>query len=100
MATVDGQDVWLQRSGRPGQQGSYVRLCVRCPVHACGSAGMPCQKRRNVHTAQVAALGPNEPIAYLGAWLRAGPSFTDREAHLAHRPSAADTAAFFASQGW
>ena len=99
VATLEDRHVFLERFGAPGALGSYVRFCVTCPCHP-DVAGLPCRKRRNVHAAQVKTLGPLEPLAYLGAWLRLAPQCADRASHIARAPTVQETAAFFEEQNW
>ncbi len=60
---MDGVAVAVEEhSGGPGR--SYRRLAVQCPVHTS------CKKRRNISAAHCKNLGENEPLWFLGAWVR------------------------------
>ena len=86
----------------PGQRGHYRRLIIACPYahthHADGK--YPCMKHKNLGQRQMAALGPREPEAFLGAWAAAADRFPNCQAHVAWNPSVAQVRAWMTSQGW
>ncbi len=91
---VDGVAVAVEEhSGGPGR--SYRRLAVQCPVHTS------CKKRRNISAAHCKNLGENEPLWFLGAWVRyAEDTQCDRSSHMAFTPSLREVQRFRASGRW
>lgn len=98
VAMVDGVPLVTDVHLGVGQPGHYSRLVARCPLHS--TASKECAKKRNCGPAQTARLGHMEPAGYLGAWLEAGASFTDRESHMAFAPGVADTQQCMLRHGW
>ena len=90
---VEGQAVRVEERGIEGTLGYYRRICVTCPFHTLPRA-LPCRARRNTGPRQTARLGVHEPLAYIGAWLERGSSFSSREDHVAFKPSDAETRAY------
>ena len=95
---VEGVVVRVEERGLPGTPGHYRRLCATCALHSEAGA-QPCRLRRNTGARQTAALGVNEPVAYLGAWLAAGPACASREEHVQMKPSVADTRVYAEAHG-
>ena len=95
---VEGVVVRVEERGIPGTPGHYRRLCVTCPWHSEAGA-QPCRLRRSTGARQTAAFGVNEPVAYLGAWLAAGPARASRDEHVQLKPSAADTRVYAEAHG-
>ena len=93
---ASGTPVFVEKRGVLGEQGSYVRFVVRCPCHAEAKARR-CEKRRNVHADQCRALGPSEPVAFLGAWVAAAHEHPCRETHVKFTPSPEAVRAYFAA---
>ena len=87
---IEGQPVRVEERGVEGAIGHYRRFVVTCPLH-CEPGKAPCRARRNTGARQTALLGINEPLAYLGAWLVAGPDFATRAAHVAFKASHEET---------
>jgi hypothetical protein len=76
---------------KPGDVGHYQRLLIKCPLSSCQhSETKPCQKYRSLSDGHQVNFGQREPEAYLLAWAEAASRFTDRAAHMRHRPSIAD----------
>ena len=95
---VEGVAVRVEERGVEGTAGYYRRLCVTCPWHS-NVGGAQCRARRNTGARQTAMLGVHEPLAFLGAWLAAGPACASREEHVALRPTSADTQAYAQEHG-
>ena len=95
--TVEGSVVALDVHGEPGEPNHYKLFCVQCSV---SSHGALCSKRRNIGSAQTVHFGEQEPLAFLGAWLRHGPHCVDRTAHMAFRPTLAQVQAYMAEHDW
>jgi len=94
---IKGQPDRVEERGVEGALGHYRRFVVMCPLH-CEPGKAPCRARRNTGARQTALLGMNEPLAYLGAWLVAGPDFATRVAHVAFKASHAETRYFVVSR--
>jgi hypothetical protein len=95
---LEGQPVRVEERGVEGTPGCYRRVCVTCPWHSIPGA-MPSRARRNTGARQTSVLGVHEPLAYLGAWLAAGPACTTRDEHIALKPTVADTQAYAELRG-
>ncbi len=72
----------------------YKRLEVRCPHHK------DCGRFRNCHAKQMRRHGKKEPVAFLGAWVQAGPRFATKDDRKKVTPSDADVDAFVATDEW
>jgi len=96
---LEGVPVYEEEHGKFGDRSRYQRYSVTCTA-SDHSGGRACAKKRNAHPAQTAALGDMEPLAYLGAWLRAAGKCTSRAEHMAHKPSPRDVAAYAAEMSW
>jgi len=44
-------------------------------------------KRRNTGPSQCSRFGEAEPYAFIGAWLRAGSEYPDRDSHISFAPT-------------
>ncbi len=101
---LEGVPVWEDVHGTPGSAGGYRRFFVRCPLaggaHEMGGQCGPCAKRRGTGPAQTAGIGPMEPFAYLGVWLRRASDFASRGEHVRYRPSPDTVAAYARERGW
>ncbi len=64
-----------------------------------GQCGL-CAKRRGTGAAETAGIGPMEPFAYLGVWLRRADDFSTGGEHGMCRPSADIVAARARECGW
>ena len=72
----------VEVNGTAGEMGYYRRLCAKCPIHGAG-----CGKRRNTGPSQCSRFGEAEPYAFIGAWLRAGSEYPDRDSHISFAPT-------------
>ena len=85
-ATVEGQQLCVNRHRQPDQRGHYTRLIVDCPLSG-GAHDPRCSKRRSCGPKTQAGFGPEEPVAFVGAWLEKAGDFNSAAEHLAYNPS-------------
>ena len=94
---LEGVPVRMEERGVHGAVGYYRRLVVTCPLH-CEVGKAPGRVRRNTGARQTAKLVVQWPLAYLGAWLIPGPDFATRVAHVAYKPSDAESRGYAQSR--
>ncbi len=92
--TVEGVAVTLDiHEGAAGRCG-YRRLVVKCPVHP------GCKKYRNTGASQTMHFGAQEPLWYVGAWVRRALESADRAEHMAYYPSLEDVRNYSETGDW
>lgn len=78
--------IFLESYVDPVPSKSYTRYRIRCVGQGHGF----CQRRRNVGPRTTRRHGPEEPVAFLLAWWRAGERFSSRDRHQPYEPTAAE----------
>lgn len=87
VALASGFQISVDSHLEPGQPGHYRRLLIKCPLAGCGHVSAKlCQKYRSLSHGNMMNFGHREPEAFLIAWAEAAHRFTDRAAHMQHRP--------------
>jgi len=86
------------------QKDTYTRLVALCPLagtlHKCGHGKKNvCQKKRNFGPTQC-RLGPFEPLAYLGVWIKEASQCDSNTSHIHYTPTKEKILAFMKEMGW
>ena len=89
---LEGVELRYQRSGVLGQPQAFRRWSAKCNVHA------KCTLTRNIGVKTTKNFGPDEPIAYVGAWLASANLFPSAAEHAQHKPSIADVEKYMVSK--
>ena len=107
MANVEGRDIVEVEGVRVASNdhgvidmpGSYRRVSVMCPHHACRP---PCRKTRQFRSRFNAKspLGDLEPYAFLGCWLEGASRFSDGKGHKDWAPGPAEVEDYAVRQSW
>ena len=75
---VEGQVYKYRRWGLPGTKGHYQRIIMPCPLNnSTHKHDLACEKRHNTGKASEVPFGRLQPLAFLGAWIRAGAGISD-----------------------
>jgi hypothetical protein len=91
---LEGVELRYQKSGVLGQPQAFRRWSAKCNEHA------KCTLTRNIGVKTTKNFGPDEPIAYVGAWLASANLFPSAAEHAQHKPSTADVEEYMVSKRW
>ena len=99
MACLLGHNIFREvgRSVSGGLPGVRYRVACAEPLHC--DPRIRCRKSREGGLRQTAAYGPQEPLAYLGAWLTRASHYQDRDAHVRYNPTPKDVREFVHTNG-
>ena len=91
----------MKKVGVLGQPGAYRRLKVKCPLKGISHRGCTaCGKNRAYKIGSESLLGGEEPLAFLGLWLRKREEFPVRREHIAWKPTDNEVASYYATATW